>query len=210
MVSLRRTAYAVGYRSFVGFRQLVDLGFREIPYDRFMMILVLSFLTLFALAPSESAHTHASTRAERETVLKACAAEFGPAIDGQNNLFKVSRYYVLEAKFDNSGRLTQLGVLLKHWFADEHPEWDKTYDVGVLTLAEYKALLRRLERIRPKGPLMQRAKWPVVTGTIATRRDTYSSAVLATSDVVPSDVVYPNRPRPRAIKYFVVYFTTTK
>ena len=171
------------------------------------MILVLSFLTLFALAPSQSPHAHAATKADRETVLKACAAEFGPAIDGQNNLFEVSQYYLLEAKFDNSGRLTQLGLLPKHWFADQHPEWNKTYDAGELTLAEYKALVRRLERIQPKGPLMRRAKWPVVTGTIATRRDTYSDAVLATSDVVDAE-----RPKnaPRTIKYFVVYFAKTK
>ena len=175
-----------------------------------MVILVLSFLTLFALAPSQSPHAQLSTKEDRETVLKACAAEFGPAIDGKNNLFEVSRYYLLEAKFDNNRDLTQLGVLPKHWFADEHPEWNQTYDAGVLTVAEYKPLLRRLERIRPKGQLTQRAKFPIGNATVATRRDTYSSAVLATSDVVPSGVVYPNRPRPRFIKYFVVYFTTTK
>lgn len=173
------------------------------------MILVLSFLTLFALAPSQSPHAHVSTMADRETVLKSCAAEFGPAIDGKNNLFEVSRYYVLEAKFDNSGHLTQLGVLPKHWFADNHPEWDQTSDVGRLSLAEYQALLRRLERIRPKGHLMQRAKFSLVMGTITTRRDTYESAVLATSDVNMSDFVSDPK-RPRAIKYFVVYFTTTK
>ena len=177
------------------------------------MILILSFLTLFALAPSQPPHAHAATKADRETILKACAAEFGPAIDGRNNLFEVSRYYLLEAKFDNGGRLTQLGVLPKHWFAEEHPEWDKTYDAGALTLAEYQALLRRLERIQPKGQLMQRAKWPVVTETVATRRDTYSSAVLVTSDVFVgmSDLVSEVPPKNiRTIKYFVVYFTTTK
>jgi hypothetical protein len=170
-----------------------------------MVILILSFLTLLALAPSQPLHTHPSTKADRGIVLQACAAEFGAAIDDKNNLFEVSRYYLLEAKFDNSGQLTQLGVLPKHWFADAHPEWDKTYDAGSFTLTEYQALLRRLERIQPKGQLMQRAKWPVVTETVATRRDTYSSAVLATSDVV---VMQPKNTR--AIKYFVVYFTTTK
>lgn len=173
-----------------------------------MMVLVLSFLTLFALAPSQSPHAHAATKADRETVLKACAAEFGPAIDGQNNLFAVSRYYLLEAKFDDSGRLTQLGVLPKHWFADKHPEWNETSDAGELTWTEYSKLLWRLESIQSKGQLMQRARWPVVTGTIATRRDTYESAVLVASDVVsPSDY----RPKTaRTIKSFVLYFTTTK
>lgn len=172
-------------------------------------MLAFLFLALFALAPAPPPHTLASMKADRETVLKACAAEFGSAIDGKNNLFEVSRYYLLEAKFDNGGRLTQLGVLPKHWFADGHPEWAQARDVGELRLDEYKALVRRLERIRPKGRLQQRARWPIVTGTVATRRDTYSSAVLATSDVSLSDmVVYPKRPR--TIKYFVVYFTTTK
>jgi hypothetical protein len=172
-----------------------------------MLILVLSFLTLFAPAPSQPSPARGATKADRETVLKACAAEFGPAIDGQNNLFAVSRYYLLEAKFDTNGRLTQLGVLPKHWFADKHPEWNETSDVGELTWAEYSKLLWRLEDIQSKGRLIRRAKWPVVKGTVATRRDTYANAVVATSDVVDS-----KRPKnaPRAIKYFMLYFTTTK
>ncbi len=170
-----------------------------------MMILVLSFLALFV--PSQSTHAHRATNADRETVLKACAKEFGPAIDGQNNLFEVSRYYLLEAKFDNSGHLTQLGVLPKHWFADQHPEWNASSDVGELTFTEYSKLLWRLEGIQAKGRLIRRAKWPVVKGTTATRRDTYSHAVIATSDVVDS-----KRPKnaPRVIKSFVLYFTRSK
>jgi hypothetical protein len=172
-----------------------------------MVILILSFLALFAPAPSQSSHAHGATKPDRETVLKACAAEFGPAIDGQNNLFDVSRYYLLEAKFDDSGRLMQLGVFPKHWFGDQHPEWNETSDAGELTFAEYSKLLWRLEGIQSKGSLIRRAKWPVVKGTTATRRDTYRSAVLATSDVVDS-----KRPKnaPRAIKSFVLYFTATK
>lgn len=172
-----------------------------------MVMRLLPLLVSLALTSPLSAITHAPTNADRETVLKACAAEFGPAIDGKYSLFEVSRYYLLEAKFDDRGRLTQLGVLPKHWFADEHPEWDETDDVGELTDAEYTALLGRLEAIRPKGRLMRRAKWPVVTATTATRRDTYLRAVLLTSDVADSQ-----RPKnaPRAIKYFVVYFATTK
>lgn len=171
-----------------------------------MMILVLSFLTLFSLAPPHPPHVHASTKADRETVLKACANEFGPALDAQNNLFRISQHYLLEAKFDNSGQLTQLGVLPKHLFADKHPELNETNDAGELTWAEYSKLLWRLEGIQSKGRLIRRAKWPVVQGTTATRRDTYSSAILATSDVVSA-----MRPKnaARTIKYFVLYFTTT-
>ena len=172
-----------------------------------MVILILSFLALFAPTPSQPAHAHASTKADRETVVKACAAEFGPAIDGPNNLFEVSRYYLLEAKFDNSGQLTQLGVFPKHLFADKHPEWNETNDAGELTWAEYSKLLWRIESIQSKGHLIRRAKWPVVKGTTATRRDTYARAVLATSDVVDSGRA---KNAPRAIKYFVLYFTTTK
>ena len=171
------------------------------------MILVLSFLTLFSLAPSHPQQAHASTRAERETVLKACATEFGPALDGQNNLFEVSRYYLLEARFDDSGHLTQLGVLPKHLFADKHPEWNETDDAGELTWAEYSKLLWRLEGIQSKGRLIRLAKWPVVKGTTATRRDTYARAILDTNDVVDSRRA---KNAPRAIKSFVLYFTTTK
>jgi hypothetical protein len=144
-------------------------------------------------------------------VLKACATEFGPALDGQNNLFEVSRFYVLEATFDDRGLLTQLGVFPKHLFADKHPEWNETKDAGELTWAEYSKLLWRLEGIQPKGQLLQRAKWPVVKDTVASWRDTYSNAVLVTSDVVrSSNVVTFNRSSDRSIKYFAVYFTTGK
>ena len=148
------------------------------------MTLVLSFL--FALAPLQSLHAHAAMKADRETVLKSCAAEFGPSIDSRNNLFEVSRYYLLEAKFDNGGRLTQLGVLPKHWFADQHPEWSETYDAGELTDAEYSALLRRLDGIRPKGRLMRRAKWPVIKGTTATRRDSIAASAPYWTSQCPS------------------------
>jgi hypothetical protein len=183
-----------------------------------MTILVLAFLTLLSPGWSQPSFPaslmnadRAIMNADRATVLKACAAEFGAPIDGKNNLFEVSRDYVLEAKFDNGGRLTQLGVLPKHWFADQHSEWDKTYDAGYFTLAEYKALLRRLERIQTKGQLTERARWPIVTHTVATRRDIYSSAVLVTSDSVPySDMIVLVNGRKntaRHIKYFAVYFT---
>lgn len=161
----------------------------------------------FTLTPPSSSSHHPATNAGQEKILQACAAEFGAAIDEKSNLFEVSLYYLLEVKFDDSGRLTQLGVLPKHWFADKHPEWDQTDDVGELTVVEYAALLGRLERIRPKGRLIRRAKQPVVKATTATRRDRYTRAVLQTDDVADS-----RRPEnaPRAIKYFVVYFATPK
>lgn len=172
-----------------------------------MVLLLFSVLALFTLAPLHSLHADAAMKADRETILKACAMEFGPAIDNQNNLFEVSRYYLLEAKFDDSGHLTQLGVLPKHLFADKHPEWNADSDVGELSWAEYSKLLWRLEGIQSKGSVIRRAKWPVVKGTTGTRRDEYTNAVLATSDVVDSK---RSQKTPRVIKYFVLYFAKTK
>jgi hypothetical protein len=148
-------------------------------------------------------NVNTATQADREIVLQACAAVFGPLIDSQNDLFEVNRFYILEAKFDESGRLVQLGVLPKHWFADDHPEWEEVDDVGELTELEYDSLLVQLEGVRPKGRIVQRAKFPVVTNCTARIRDRYERAVLETGDVV--DARRPDD-APRAIKYFIAFY----
>jgi len=136
------------------------------------------------------------------TVMKACEAEFGPPVDRENGLFEVDRDFVLEAKLDESGRLVQLGVLPKHWFGDAHPEWDEAEDVGELTEAEYEALLRRLDSVHPRGPLVTPEELPVVQGTTMRWRDVYERAVVVTGDV--ADTTRPDD-APRVIKYFIVY-----
>ena len=148
----------------------------------------------------------AAIQADRETVLQACATVFGPPVDSHNSLFEVNRFYVLEAKFDKSGRLAQLGVLPKHWFSDNHPEWEETEDVGELTVPEYESLLVQLESVRSKGKIVKRAKFPVVTNSTARIRDRYEHAFLETGDVADARRADDS---PRAIKYFIVYFTTT-
>jgi hypothetical protein len=178
--------------------------FDMMPYHTAMGFRARSLLTSVALVLAHSPSAHAASQSDRETVLRRCAAEFGPAIDGTNGLFEVNRYYVLEARFDSRGRLTQLGVLPKHWFADTHPEWDEPDDVGGLTVVEYTSLVSRMESIRPKGGLLVRARRPVVAGTMATWRETYRRAIVLTSDVVDARRA---EGAPREVKSFVVYFT---
>jgi len=98
-------------------------------------------------------------------------------------------------------------VLPKHWFSEAHPEWQAVEDVGELSVPEYETLLGKLEGIRPKGRIVERAKYPIVTNSTARIRDRYERAVLETGDVVDA-----RRPleAPRAIKYFIVYFTTAR
>lgn len=143
----------------------------------------------------------ARNETDRATVLEACEAVFGAPVDPINGFFEVDRYFVLEAKFDDSGHLLQLGVFPKHYFGDAHPEWDETEDVGELTETQYEDLLVRLDRILPRGPLVKREQ-PVVHGMTLRRRDVYRSAVVVTGDVV--DDTRPDD-APRAIKYFIVY-----
>ena len=166
--------------------------------------LLLSVLLAFGMTLSGSTNLHASTQTDRGLVLKACAAEFGAPIDPNNGLFEVNRYYLLEAKFDDRGRLAQLGVLPKHWFADDHPQWGATDDVGELAEGEYESLLGRLDGIRSKGQLVKRAAFPLVSGTTARIRDIYKRAVLETDEVVDAN---RSAHAPRAIKYFILYFT---
>jgi hypothetical protein len=172
-----------------------------------MTNLLLSFFVTFGLTLSGSSSARTATPADRETVLQACAAVFGPPIDSQRGLFEVNRFYLLEVKFDERGRVLQLGVLPKHWFADDHPQWDETDDVGELTEGEYQSLLGRLEGIRSKGPLVKRAKMAVVTNLTARRRDRYKHAVLETGELVDAK---RSDDAPRAIKYFIVYFTAAR
>jgi hypothetical protein len=172
-----------------------------------MANILLSLFVTFGLALSGSSNISSATQAERETVLAACAAEFGASIDPKHDLFEVNRYYLLEARFDDRGRLAQLGVLPKHWFADDHPEWDETDDVGELTEIEYVSLVDRLESIRSKGRLERRGTESVVAGTTLRSRDIYTRAVLETGDVV--DATRPGDSA-RAIKYFVVYYRATR
>ena len=138
---------------------------------------------------------------DRATVLQACEAEFGPPVDQERGLFEVDRDFVLEAGFDDRGRLTRLIVQPQHGYGDTHPEWDVTEDVGELTEPRYESLLRRLDSIQPRGRLVRPDESPVVRGTTAERRDVYEHAVVVTGDVV--DDTRPDD-APRAIKYVIV------
>lgn len=169
-----------------------------------MANLLLTLYLVTCLTAPIAPNRYAVTQADRETVLQACAAVFGPPIDSQNNLFEVNRFFILEARFDESGRLLQLGVLPKHWFSEAHPEWEEVDEVGELTEPEYKTLLGKLEGVRAKGRIVQRAKFPVVKGSTARIRDRYKGAVLETGDAVDARRL---EEAPRAIKYFIVYFT---
>jgi hypothetical protein len=169
-----------------------------------MCNLLLSIVVIVGLTLSTSSNAYAAGQSERETVLKACVAEFGPPIDPENGLFEVNRYYLLEVKFDDRGHVTQLGVLPKHWFADDHAEWDEPDDFGELTEVEYEVLLNRIEAIRRKGPVVERAKLSTVSNCTARIRDHYKSAVLETGEVVDAR---RSEEAPRTIKYFIVYFT---
>ena len=169
-----------------------------------MAKLLLTLCLITSLALIIAPNSNAAMQSDRETVLQACVTVFGPPIDSQNNLFVVNRFYILEAKFDESGRLAQLGVLPKHWFSDNHPEWDEAEDVGELTIPEYDSLLVQLDSVCPKGRIVKRAKFPVVTSTTTRIRDRYERAVLETADVVDAR---RSEDAPRTIKYFIVYFT---
>lgn len=164
------------------------------------IFLALAALGLVATSPCIA---KSGSETQRMAVLQACEAEFGAPVDRERGFFEVDRYFVLEAKFDENGALTQLGVLPKHWFGDAHPEWDETTDVGEMTQTQYESLLRRLDAIRQKGALSEKDPQPVVKPMVLQRRDIYEHAVVVTGDVMDD-----TRPEdaPRTIKYFVVYF----
>jgi hypothetical protein len=98
--------------------------------------------------------TLAARASDKEAILTACADQFGAAVDAQQNLFSINRFYVLSANFNSRGQLEELAILPRYFFEQSHPNWRAPKDFACLSKSESDELLTRLERIRPKGRLV--------------------------------------------------------
>lgn len=94
---------------------------------------------------------------EKQEILNRCTAEFGVAVDTQQNIFAVNRFYVLRLIFTKHGKLADLAVQPRFYFNETHPEWEEPDDFKRLSKSEYEELLERLEPMKPKGRLLKPA-----------------------------------------------------
>lgn len=100
------------------------------------------------LAPAAGAQARAS---EKETVLRACAREFGAAVDANQNLFEVNASFVLQPKFGARGALDMMSVTPKYYFEETHPEWAQPPHWPLFSRSEFAAVLARVDSVRPRG-----------------------------------------------------------
>jgi hypothetical protein len=153
-------------------------------------VLAIQFLMMVILCAADCP----AQGVQRLVVLKACTSLFGLPIDDQENLFEVNSLFVLRPQFDKNGTLNSLSVLPKYWFSETHPEWEEPKTWPLLSPAEYRILLDRLDQVSTKGKLTAIGYGSVVTNSTEYFLDRYENAYVHHGNVL-SDVrffeIYP-------------------
>jgi len=167
-----------------------------LPHLKFGFVILASFVLSSAVAAKPS---------ERTRVLALCAKTYGATVDQKRNLFSVNEFYILRVTFNRNGRLTQLAVEPKYFYADDHPEWAEPDHFPYLSKTEYQRLVAEVDRIKAKGPVVKPAS-PIsmVTNFTAWRRETHRAAVLEWGEVVDWDAAADV---PRLVRFFRVYYS---
>ena len=147
----------------------------------------------------------AAKSTERTRVLRLCTKTYGPTVDQKRNLFSLNQSYVLRLNFNRRGRLTQLAVEPKYYYADDHPDWAEPSNFPNLSKTEYDKLVTDVDKIKAKGSLLKpHLPGAFVTNMTAWYRETYRNGVLEWGEVVDlrraSDA-------PLLIRWFRVYYS---
>ncbi len=139
---------------------------------------------------------------ERQNVLQLCVREFGTAVDVKQNLFTVNDAFVLQLIFDRHNRLTELAVKPKYFFNETHPAWEEPRSFPLLTVADFNALVARLDSLKSKGRLVKAAMigMSVITNNTGYYQDQYQRAVLKWGEVGTRENSYSG------IRFFSVRF----
>lgn len=123
----------------------------------------------------------------QKPVLQMCDQLYGPMIDQRLGLYAVNPFYVLHLTFDRHGELIGLDVEPKYYYDFVHIDWEERDDFRNLSKSEYEHLLAEIDRIKPKGTLIEPASpTSVVTNFTAWRRKTYSGGILEWGEVADS------------------------
>jgi hypothetical protein len=121
---------------------------------------------------------------EKEHVLQLCVREFGSAVDTKQNLFSVNGAFVLQLTFNRKNLLRELAVKPKYFFHETHPEWEEPTSFPLLTVAEFKALLIRLDTLNAKGRLVKPSNGlSVITNSTGYYQDRYQRALVKWGEV---------------------------
>ncbi len=143
---------------------------------------LLFVLALFAVLPYSL--TGSARSPEKVKILAACEREFGPPVDETQNLFALNEAFVLQAKFDRRGALTEFAVQPKYFFDETHPEWEEPRSFPLLSRAEFTDLVRRLDALKQKGRLTRPANIAsVITNSTGYFTETYQHALLKWGEV---------------------------
>lgn len=141
--------------------------------------LLLALLMIVFFLFSGNAQTN-----ERSAVLKNCNDLFGPPVDVGRNLFEINPHYILKVRFDSQGKLIALAFLPKYFLNEIHPEWKRPEGLVYLPKAEYEDLLRRLDKISPKGELIKTMPYYKSHGFTTDTLDQYEYAILFRNDLL--------------------------
>jgi hypothetical protein len=128
-----------------------------------------------------------AAKAKRARVIQICNQLYGPMIDRRLGLYAINPFYVLRLTFARRGELIALAVEPKYYYDFAHTDWEERDDFRNLSKTDYERLLAEIDKIKPKGPLVEPASpTSVVTNFTAWRRETYQNAILEWGEVADS------------------------
>jgi len=144
-----------------------------------------------------------SFASERDEVLEKSRLTFGEPVDLSQNLYEVNRFYVFQPIFDAKDQVEELKVVPKYYYESSHSEWEEPDDFSCLTVVESKELLEKLDKIKPKGALVEKGRVGAVTNMTAWFTDKYKNAAVTRGQIV--DLRLPDD-APIEIKWIKVRF----
>ena len=157
-----------------------------------------ALLVLMTIAPLCEAKVH-----EKQRLLRLCNHQFGDAVDAKQNLFTLNQAFVLQLTFNRRGFLSELAVKPKYFFNETHPEWEEPHSFPLLSVAEFKDLVARLDALKPKGRLIKPSNGlTVITNETGYYRDAYERALLKWGEVGSRGNAY-NGIRFFTVRYFL-------
>jgi hypothetical protein len=143
----------------------------------------------------------ADTREERAN--RTCKQLFGAMIDQRMGLYAVNPFYVLSLNFDRHGNVISLRVEPKYYYDWVHIDWEERDDFRYLTKSDYEHLLAQIDRIKPKGTLIEpTSPTPEIRNFTAWRRETYSDGVLSWGEVADAE----RTQEPKRVRWLEIIF----
>jgi hypothetical protein len=144
---------------------------------------------------------------ERQRILALCDQLYGPAIDQRLKLYAVNQFFVMDLIFDRRDHLVGLHVEPKCYWDWYNFHWEARDDFRNLSKAEFERLLADVDRLKPRGTLIEPASPnPDIRNLTAWRSERYTGALLEWGEV--ADPKW-SPDSPVLVRWFNVYYTKT-